>query len=85
MTRSSRILLLLGGLALLAGLALWLHGAPVPSVTHDQPASAAPVTSGNKMIGTSAIGHGGPTAPPTAGPAAAMPGAGLKARKGNEG
>ncbi len=85
MTRLLRIVLLAGGLAALAGLTLWVWngterarpGAPGSPVAFP---SGAPA----RMVGTSAIGHGGPAAPPAAGPAAVMPSPITKERKGTE-
>lgn len=85
MARSWRIMLL-AALTLFVGLALWLRGgpAPPPRDASDNPGAPPPATSSNKMIGMSAIGHGGPTAPPATGTATAIQDAGIKARKGNE-
>ncbi len=85
MTRSLRIVLLAGGLAALAGLTLWLRSGteqarPDPPGTSVAPPPGAPA----RMVGTSAIGHGGPAAPPAAGPAAVMPAPITKERKGTE-
>lgn len=85
MTRSLRIALLAGGLAALAGLTLWMWGGieralPDPPGTSISPPPGAP----GRMIGTSAISHGGPATPPTAGPGAAMPAPVTKERKGTE-
>lgn len=89
MTRSLRIALLAGGLAAPAGLALWLWdgtGRPLPDPLPDPPGASVtpPLGAPARMIGTSAIGHGGPAAPPAAGPGAAMPGPITKEQKGTE-
>lgn len=86
MTRSLRIVLLAGGLAALAGLTLWLRSGTEPALPDPPPGTPVAPSPGApaRMVGSSAIGHGGPTAPPAAGPAAAMPSAGFTARKGTE-
>lgn len=85
MSRSLRITVLAGGLALLVGLTLWMRNGIEPAHRNPQDKLIAPPPgTPAKMVGTSAIGHGGPAAPPAAGSATAMPGSITKERKGAE-
>lgn len=73
MTRSRLIVLLAGGLALLAGLTLWMRNGIEPARTN-QPDTliAPPPGTPAKMVGTSAISHGGPSVSPPARPTDTM-------------
>ncbi|MBM4133658.1 MAG: hypothetical protein FJ245_07810 [Nitrospira sp.] len=85
MSRSLRIAILAGGLALLVGLPLWMRNGIEPAHTNSPDRLIAPPPGAPaKKVGTSAIGHGGPAAPPAAGPGTAMPGSITKERKGTE-
>lgn len=62
-------MLLAGGLALLTGLTLWMRNAIEPARTNQQGSLIAPPPGAPaKMVGTSAISHGGPSVPPPARP-----------------
>ncbi|MDE3241383.1 MAG: hypothetical protein KGO52_01525 [Nitrospirota bacterium] len=73
MTRSRLIVLLAGGLALLTGLTLWMQNGIEPARTNRQDSLIAPPPgTPSKLVGTSAISHGGPSVPPPARPTDTM-------------
>nr|MBI3612164.1 hypothetical protein [Nitrospirota bacterium] len=84
MIRALRIALLAGGIAAFAGLTLWWSSGAEQALP-DPPTPVTSLPGGPaRMVGTSAIGHDGPAAPPVAGPAAAVPVPIVKERKGAE-